>query len=112
MREFRGMFAFAVWDRRRKRMLLVRDRLGIKPLYYYAGKSFFVFASEIKSLLEHPGVPREVDLQALDLYLNLRYVPGPQTIFKNILKLQPGHSLTLENGHVTIQKYWDIEYSR
>src|SRR5262245_43615845 len=64
MRDFRGMFAFAVWDRRRKHLLLVRDRLGSKPLYYYAGKDFFVFASEIKSLLQHPAVRREVDPRA------------------------------------------------
>jgi asparagine synthase (glutamine-hydrolysing) len=110
MRDFRGMFAFALWDRKRRRLLLVRDRLGIKPVYYYAGPDFFVFASEIKSLLEHPAVPREVDPQAVDLYLALRYVPGPRTMFKNIFKLQPGHWLAVENGRVEIRKYWDLEY--
>src|SRR5262245_11639244 len=110
MRDFRGMFAFAVWDRRRRRLFLVRDRLGIKPVYYYAGKHFLAFASEIKSLLEHPEVPREVDHQALNLYLALRYVPGPRTMFRNIFKLQPGHWMTVEDGTIRIQKYWDIEY--
>src|SRR5215471_18045640 len=110
MRDFRGMFAFAVWDRRRKHLLLVRDRLGIKPLYYYAGKDFFVFASEIKSLLKHPRVPREVDRQALDLYLALRYVPGPLTMFKNIFKLQAGHRLTVDPSGVRIARYWDLNY--
>jgi asparagine synthase (glutamine-hydrolysing) len=111
MRDFRGMFAFAVWDRRRKRLLLVRDRLGIKPVYYYLGQDFFVFASEIKSLLQHPRVPREVDRDALDLYLALRYVPGPGTVFKNIYKLQPGHWMTVdESGRTEVRKYWDIEY--
>src|SRR5215471_17624197 len=110
MRDFRGMFAFAIWDRRRKRLLLVRDRLGIKPIYYYTGKDFFVFASEIKSLLQHPGVPREVDRQALDMYLALRYVPGPRTMFKNIFKLQPGHRLTVDHNGVRIAKYWDLNY--
>ena len=110
MRDFRGMFAFAIWDRRQKRLLLVRDRLGIKPVYYYAGKDFFVFASEIKSLLQHPEVPREVDRQALDLYLALRYVPGPRTMFKNIFKLQPGHRLTVDQHGVRITKYWDLDY--
>ncbi len=110
MRDFRGMFAFAIWDRRQKRLLLVRDRLGIKPVYYYAGKDFFVFASEIKSLLQHPEVPREVDRQALDLYLALRYVPGPRTMFKNIFKLQPGHRLTVDQYGVRITKYWDLDY--
>jgi asparagine synthase (glutamine-hydrolysing) len=111
MQDFRGMFAFAVWDRRRKRLLLVRDRLGVKPLYYYAGTDFFIFASEIKALLEHPGVLSEVDPQALDVYLALRYVPGPGTMFKNIYKLQPGHSLVLEKGRIVTAKYWDIAYT-
>ncbi len=110
MRNFRGMFAFAIWDRRRQRLFLVRDRLGIKPVYYYVGKDFFVFASEIKSLLEHPEVPREVDREAVDLYTTLRYVPGPRTMFKGIYKLQPGHWMMVENGKIKIQKYWDIEY--
>src|SRR5215470_5749354 len=111
MRDFRGMFAFAIWDRRRKRLLLVRDRLGIKPIYYYTGKDFFAFASEIKSLLQHPRVPREVNREALDLYLTLRYVPGPQTMFKNIFKLQPGHSLTVDANGVNVRKYWDLSYT-
>src|SRR5262249_38062072 len=108
MREFRGMFAFAVWDRRQKRLLLVRDRLGIKPVYYYAGPDFFVFASEIKSILQHPRVPREVDSEALDMYLTLRYVPGPRTMFKHILKLQPAHWMTVDENGVRIGKYWDL----
>src|SRR5215475_1439739 len=110
MRDFRGMFAFAIWDRRRKRLLLVRDRLGIKPVYYYASKDFVVFASEIKSLLQHPGVPRQVDRHAVDLYLSLRYVPGPRTMFKNIYKLQPGHWLTADGNGIRTGKYWDINY--
>jgi asparagine synthase (glutamine-hydrolysing) len=110
MRDFRGMFAFAIWDRRRKRLLLVRDRLGIKPVYYYAGKDFFIFGSEIKSLLQHPEVPREVDRQALDLYLTLRYVPGPRTMFKDIFKLQPGHWMSVDQSGIRIEKYWDLEY--
>jgi len=110
MKDFRGMFAFAIWDRRQKRLLLVRDRLGIKPVYYYAGKDFFIFASEIKSLLEHPRVPRELDLQSLDLYLALRYVPGPRTMFKNIFKLQPGHWMTVDETGMKVRKYWDVSY--
>jgi asparagine synthase (glutamine-hydrolysing) len=112
MRDFRGMFAFAVWDRRRKRLLLVRDRLGIKPVYYYAGKDFIAFASEIKSLLQHPAVPREVDPEAVDLYLTLRYVPGPQTMFKNVFKLQPGHWLTADESGIRTGMYWDLNYVR
>ncbi len=97
---FRGMFAFALWDCRRHRLLLVRDRLGIKPVYYYHGRDSLLFASEIKSLLELPEVPREVDETALGLYLSQRYVPGPRTMFKNIFKLQPGHLMVVESGHV------------
>src|SRR2546428_1043354 len=110
MQDFRGMYAFAFWDRRIRRLLLVKDLLGIKPVYYYAGPDFFVFASEIKSLLQHPRVPREVDPQGVDLYLALRYVPGPRTMFKNIFKLQPGHWMAVEEGGIQIRKYWDLEY--
>src|SRR2546421_1825025 len=110
MKDFRGMFAFAIWDRKQKRLLLVRDRVGIKPVYYYQGKDFFIFASEIKSILQHPRVPREVDRESLDMYLALRYVPGPRTIFKNIFKLQPGHWMTVKDGRIKIGKYWDLEY--
>ncbi len=108
---FRGMFAFAIWDRRRKRMLLARDRMGIKPVYYYAGSDFFVFASEIKSLFEHPEVPREIDVHALDLFLALRYVPGPRTIFRNIFKLQPAHVLVVDEFGVRTRRYWDVDYT-
>src|SRR5262249_28304425 len=100
VQHFRGMFAFAIWDRRRRRLFIARDRLGIKPVYYYIGKDFVAFASEIKSLLEHPKVPREIDVHSLDLFVALRYVPGPRTIFKNIFKLQPGHFMTVEDGGV------------
>jgi asparagine synthase (glutamine-hydrolysing) len=111
MKDFRGMFAFAIWDRKQKRLFLVRDRVGIKPVYYYAGSDFFIFASEIKSLLEHPRVPREVDRESLDMYLALRYVPGPRTIFKNIFKLQPGHWLTVDRFGVKIGQYWDLKFN-
>jgi len=106
----RGMFAFALWDRRRNRLLLVRDRLGIKPLYYCQVPGLFAFASEIKALLHVPGLRREVDPTALDFYLSLRYVPGPRTMFRGIQKLQPGHLLVADANGVRISRYWDIEY--
>ena len=106
----RGMFAFAVWDRSLQRLLLARDRLGVKPLYYYQCGEFLAFASELKALLEIPGVPREVDPEALDDYLSLRYIPGPRTMFRHIFRLQPGHTLVAENGRVHIDEYWDIRY--
>ena len=106
----RGMFAFAIWDRPKQRLLLARDRLGVKPLYYYQCGQFLAFASEIKALLEIPGVPRQVDPEALDDYLALRYIPGPRTMFRHIFRLQPGHTLVVENGQVRIDEYWDIRY--
>src|SRR5258708_10306716 len=104
------MFAFALWDRLLQRLLLVRDRLGIKPVYFYRSRDALFFASEIKSLLESPDVPREVDDTALSLYLSLRYVPGPRTMFRHISKLQPGHLMVVEQGRVQIHKYWDVPY--
>jgi asparagine synthase (glutamine-hydrolysing) len=110
VQQFRGMFVFALWDQRRERLLIVRDRLGIKPLYYYQGPDSLVFSSEIKSLTECPEIPREVDETSLNLYLSLRYVPGPRTMFKGILKLQPGHLLVADREGVRLRKYWDITY--
>jgi asparagine synthase (glutamine-hydrolysing) len=103
-----GMFAYALWDTRRRRLLLARDRLGIKPLYYTEAKGSFLFASEVKALLEHPDVAAGVDLQALDLYLTFRYVPGPQTLFRGIKKLPPGHLLVLEDGRTQVRRYWEL----
>jgi asparagine synthase (glutamine-hydrolysing) len=106
--DLRGMFAFALWDRRRRRLVLARDRVGIKPLYYYQGPDFLAFASEIKALLVCPGVPRELDSEALDLYLSLRYVPGPRTLFKGIRKLEPGHLLVRDGYGSWSKRYWDL----
>ena len=111
VRHLRGMFAFAIWDARKRRLLMARDRLGVKPLYYYQDQHTFAFASEIKALLQIPGIPRQVDEESLDLYLSLRYVPGPRTMFKNIFCLQPGYLMTVgEAGISTHRQYWDIEY--
>ena len=103
-----GMFAYALWDARRRRLLLARDRLGIKPLYYAQANGSFLFASEVKALLEHPDVAADVDLQSLDLYLSFRYVPGPDTLFRGIKKLSPGHLLVLEDGRAQVRRYWDL----
>jgi asparagine synthase (glutamine-hydrolysing) len=104
----RGMFAFALWDQRRRQLVLGRDRLGIKPLYYHVGRDFLAFGSEIKAILEVPGVPRELDPEALDLYLSLRYVPGPRTLFRSIRKLQPGHLLSWNEGLMRLRRYWEL----
>jgi asparagine synthase (glutamine-hydrolysing) len=106
---FRGMFAFALWDKRTDRLLLFRDRIGVKPLYYTRlPDQTLVFGSELKTILAHPGVRREVEPRALDLYLTLEYVPAPYAMFKDIFKLPAGHYLVYENGRITIHKYWDI----
>jgi len=103
-----GMFAFALWDAKRRRLLLARDRLGIKPLYYAETRDGLVFASEAKTLFEHPDVRPQINLEALDLYLSLRYVPGPDTLFRGVKKLAPGHLLTHQNGKTEIHRYWEL----
>ncbi len=105
----RGMFAFAVWDEMKQRLFLVRDRLGIKPLYYYFDKDTVVFASEIKAILKW-GVKAEVNQRVLDSYLSLGYVPAPNTMFKGIYKLLPGHSLTCSKGEIKLYQYWDFDH--
>ena len=107
---FRGMFAFAVWDARRRRLLLARDRLGVKPLYYAEVDGGIVFGSEIKSLLVHPDVPREWSPEALDAYLTFLYVPAPQTIYRGIRKLSPAHVLVAGNGATRTSRYWHLEF--
>src|SRR5205085_4456804 len=107
----RGMFAFAVWDSRARRLFVARDRAGEKPLYYTVTEGgTFVFGSELKCLLEHAEVRRDVDPEALDAYLTFGYVPDPLTVFRGVEKLPPGHSLTLEGGRVTLRQYWDFTY--
>ena len=108
---FRGMFAFAVWDARARRLLLARDRLGVKPLYYAEVPGGIVFGSEIKSLLEDPQVPREWSADALDAYLTLLYIPAPATIYRGIHKLPPAHVLVAERGAVRVSRYWDLEFT-
>ena len=101
----RGMFAIALWDKRRETLVLVRDRLGIKPLYYAALGDRLVFGSELKALLPD-GISREIDRQALHEYLSYNYIPGPRSIFKAVKKLQPGHRLIARHGRVTVEPYW------
>jgi asparagine synthase (glutamine-hydrolysing) len=104
----RGMFAYAVWDRRQRRLLLVRDRLGIKPLYYAQAGATLAFASEVKALLAVPGVSRQLDVEALQRYVTLGYVPGPATILTAVRKLPPGHRLAWQAGRVEVRRYWDL----
>lgn len=104
-----GMFAIAVWDKRQKKLILARDRLGIKPLYYSEGSNGLLFGSETKAILQG-GIERDVDLQALHDYLSLNYVPGPRSIFKHVRSLPPGHVLTCSGKSVAIAPYWELQY--
>jgi len=102
-----GMFAFALWDGRRRRLLLARDRFGEKPLYYAALGDSFAFASELKALLVHPGVRRELDADAVARYLAHEYVPAPYSIFRAVRKLRPAHWMTVAaDGAVHAERYW------
>jgi asparagine synthase (glutamine-hydrolysing) len=109
-RRLDGMFAFAVYDASRERLVLGRDRVGKKPLYYWhGGDGTFVFASEIKGVLAHPAVPRELDPQAIPAYLTFGYVPTPHTFFAGVRSVPPGHVLVLERGTAPrMQRYWSV----
>ncbi|WP_018951560.1 XrtA/PEP-CTERM system amidotransferase [Thioalkalivibrio sp. AKL12] len=115
VQRFRGMFAFAVWDRNRDTLFLARDRLGIKPLYYSAlADGHLIFGSELKALMAHPGMPREMDPHAVEDYFAFGYVPEPRSIFRGVHKLPPGHTLTLRRGQGNLtepREYWDVPFA-
>jgi asparagine synthase (glutamine-hydrolysing) len=104
----RGMFAFAIWDSRKKVLFIARDRLGIKPLYYYQDRERFAFASEMKSLLEVPQIPRNLNTAALAEFLQRRYVIAPHTMLEGIKKLEPGHSIIVHASGSSFHRYWDV----
>jgi asparagine synthase (glutamine-hydrolysing) len=106
--ELNGMYAFALWDNNRKQLVIARDRVGIKPLYYTDQCGRFVFGSELKAIRAVPGLHLEVDLGAVDQFLTLEYIPGPKTIYKNVHKLPPGHTMIVRSGHTQISCYWEI----
>ena len=111
--KFRGMFAFAVWDRQKQSLFLARDRLGIKPLFYAELKNGqFIFASELKALKVHPDFPKALEPTAIEEYFGFGYVPDPKTIYKNVYKLEPGYKLTLKRGQKNYQpvRYWDVRF--
>ena len=110
LHHLRGMFALALWDVKNRKLLLARDRLGIKPLYYAQVGPRLYFASEIKALLASSEVPRRVNTAMLDGYLALQYVPGPQTLFEGIFKLLPGHYMVWQDEASKIERYWDLEF--
>ena len=110
LERFRGMFAFALWDERRRTLLLARDRVGKKPLYYFADHERFVFGSEIKAILAAGGVPRDLDVTALSDYLSLLYVPSPKTILRAVRKLPAGHFAVVTASDVRVAPYWDLSF--
>ncbi|MFL5705557.1 MAG: asparagine synthase (glutamine-hydrolyzing) [Ktedonobacteraceae bacterium] len=110
VKHLRGMFTFAIWDRNRQRLLAARDRFGKKPLNYYWDGQRLIFGSEIKSILE-AGIPRAINPNALEEYLVYRYVPTPNTLFRNVWKLPAAHILIYENGQISTKRYWELSFA-
>src|SRR3990172_5563020 len=110
LHRLRGMFGIALWDEHRRELFLARDRLGVKPLYYNFAGGQFIFGSEIKAILKHPAVKREIDLDALYHFLTFLTPPAPDTLFKNIHKLPPGHRAVLraDTGELQVEEWWDV----
>jgi asparagine synthase (glutamine-hydrolysing) len=108
----RGMFAFAIWDKRERKLFIARDRVGVKPLHYCLAGETLVFASEIKSILQHPAIARDVNLEAISDFLTFGYVPDPASAFRGIFKLEAGHTLTFKDGRLSTRRYWDFEYNQ
>lgn len=109
-KKLRGMFAFAIWDKRDESLFCARDNFGIKPLYYYKNKEVFMFASEIKSFLEHPKFKKNLNKELIGLYLSFSFTPTSETFFKGVYCLEPGNSLTLKNNELTIESYYKMEF--
>jgi asparagine synthase (glutamine-hydrolysing) len=110
VKHFNGMFAFAVWDSKKQLMFCGRDRTGEKPFFYYQDHDKFIFASEIKAILQDANLNRDIDHDSMNAYFSYMYVPEPRTIFKEIKKLDPASILVYRQGQVTITRYWNIEY--
>lgn len=106
-----GMFAIAIWDSRDKKLILVRDRIGVKPLYYYLDDEKLLFGSEIKAIIADNTIERKLNYKALDLYLSLMYVPNPYSMIERISKLAPAHYMICQNGTTEIHKYWNLEFA-
>lgn len=106
----RGMFAFAIWDCDRRRLLMMRDRFGQKPLYYMKVDSTLVFSSELRSLARHPDMPRDVDPASIHRFLSLDYIPAPETVYRGVYKLPAAHGLVYEDGQIRVYPYWRLDY--
>jgi len=112
LKRFVGMFAFALWDKGAGRLFLARDRIGIKPLYYYHADGMFLFASELKALMAFEDFPKEIDPEAVPLFLHYQYVPAPRTVFRHTHKLLPGHCLTYDGTGLKTRAYWTLPDAR
>jgi asparagine synthase (glutamine-hydrolysing) len=112
LQRFVGMFAFALWDERSETLVLARDRLGVKPLYYYQNSGDLAFASELKALMAFKDLCSEIDLESLPLFLHYQYIPAPRTIFKNTFKLLPGHYLVWSGNSPRIEQYWSAPHPK
>ena len=111
IQSLRGMFAFAIWDQKQQKLLLARDRVGIKPLYYGVTSQGMVFASEMKAILVDPQIKREILPSTVDRFLTFGYVPGEETLLKGICKLPPASFMVVKNGKTEIKQYWDLHFS-
>lgn len=109
VKRFVGMFAFSIWDPKKRGIFLARDQIGIKPLYYYIGEDVILFASRMSALLIHPACPRDIDMEALELYLENGYVPAPWSMIKGVKKLRPGHTLWVDEKDIEENCYWNID---
>src|SRR5437764_617511 len=111
VQHLRGMFGFALWDKRNRQLLLARDRLGIKPLYYTQAGGRLIFGSEIKAILQHPSVKAALNTEGLNNFLSLKYVPAPQTMFEDIYAIPPGCILKCDANGVEVRRYWDLSFA-
>lgn len=112
LKYLRGMFAFAIWDKKKQELFIARDRIGKKPIKYYYNNKFFIFASELKAFINHPDITKEIDWEAVDEFLTYQYVPSPKTGFKNIWKLPPAHYMIVKpGGKIIIKRYWQIDFA-
>lgn len=111
LQRIRGMFAFVIWDNKKRQLFAARDRIGKKPFYYYHHGDKFAFASELKSILELEQVPREIDYTSVLDYFKYLYIPHPKSIYKGVSKLEPGHYLLYSDGQLEIKEYWDVDFS-
>jgi len=112
LKDLRGPFAFAIWDSKKERLFIARDRIGKKPLFYTCKNQTLTFASEIKAILQDPDISKEVNRPAITDYLSYGYVPTPESIFRGIMKLPPAHFIIYEKGNIRLQKYWELDFSK